>query len=1033
MANNQDSTTRINVDVTKFNASIQEAKRQIKLANAEFNEAASKLDNWGRSTEGVQAKLTQLTTKEEAQKKILEELKNKYKAVAEAEGEGSEGAEKLRLQILNQEAAVNRTQREIERYNETLAQLEEESRESSSVTSKLKEEIEDQEKELEKAKKKYIDLILEQGEGSQEAESLARKIESLSGELQENRTKLSEAERAADEFDGTLEELEETSEEASKGFSVIKGTLANLVADGIKTAVSGLKDLAIELLNDSSNAYAQFTAATGTATDAMGEYEAAIKNVYKNNFGENLQDVAEKMTKVKEITGELDASNLEDMTEKALTLEETFDMDMAETLRGVKALMNHFGMTSDEAFDLIASGAQNGLNYTDELGDNVSEYSGKFAEAGFTAKEYFQLLKNGAEGGAYNLDKINDAVNEVTTRLGDGTIADSITAIDEKTGEVKEGTGVWSAETEKLFAAWQNGEATQKDVIASMVSDIQNAEGEQEKMNLAALAFGTMAEDGGTKFIEALTPVGDVFDNVKGKADELAAVKYNTPQAALQGIGRTLKTDLLGPLADELTPKLNNLATWVASNLPDFIEKVKDIANKGKDVAIELEKWTPLIEGIGVAIATYFVVTQIAAFVGWIKSGAAAIKAMEIAQAALNVVMSISPIGIIIALIAGLVVAFVTLWNKSEGFRNFWIELWEKIKEAVNGFIDFFKNLPENVQIWFDNTMEKAKEFGEKMKEKATETGKKFVANLVNFIKNLPSKIGYYIGYTLTKVILWAANMQKKAIEAGSKFISAVIDYIRKLPEKTWNWLLTTIAKAENFRHEMEKKAKAAAEDFIKKIIEYLTNLPQKTKEKFDKTIEKAKEFVTNLGTKGKEAGNELLEKIKEGVKDLPSKMAEIGKNIVDGVWKGIQNAKAKFVQDVKDFFGGIVTGAKEVLDINSPSRVMRDQIGKNIVLGIAEGIKQNKENVKNAMQQLVEEAEKEGNANFNLGVNVAKGNVVAGYATTTGIGNTTTSNTTNNNSNYTFNQYNISPKALSRLEIYRQTQRQFKLANGVR
>lgn len=1032
MANNQDSTTRINVDVTKFNASIQEAKRQIKLANAEFNEASSKLDNWAQSIEGVQAKITQLSKKEEAEKKILEELKKKYEAVTEAEGEGSKGAEKLRLQILNQEAAVNRTQREIERYNETLARLEEESRESSSVTSKLKEEISDQEKELEKAKKKYTDLILEQGEGSQEAESLARKIESLSGELQENRTKLSEAERAADEFDGTLEELEETSEDVSKGFSVIKGTLANLVADGIKAAVSGLKDLTIELLNDSSNAYAQFTAATGTATDAMGEYEAAIKNVYKNNFGENLQDVAEKMTKVKEITGELDASNLEDMTEKALTLEETFDMDMAETLRGVKALMSHFGMTSDEAFDLIASGAQNGLNYTDELGDNVSEYSGKFAEAGFTAKEYFQLLKNGAEGGAYNLDKVNDAVNEVTTRLGDGTIADSITAIDEKTGEVKEGTGVWSTETEKLFAAWQNGEATQKDVIASIVSDIQNAEGEQEKMNLAALAFGTMAEDGGTKFIEALTPVGDTFDNVKGKADELAAVKYNTPQAALQGIGRTLKTDLLGPLADELTPKLNNLATWVASNLPDFIEKVKDIANKGKDVAIELEKWTPLIEGIGVAIATYFVVTQIAAFVGWIKSGAAAIKAMEIAQAALNVVMSISPIGIIIALIAGLVVAFVTLWNKSEGFRNFWIELWEKIKEAVNGFIDFFKNLPENVQIWFDNTMEKAKEFGEKIKEKATETGKKFVANLVNFIKNLPSKIGYYIGYTLTKVILWAANMQKKAIEAGSKFISAVIDYIRKLPEKTWNWLLTTIAKAENFRHEMEKKAKAAAEDFIKKIIEYLTNLPQKTKEKFDKTIEKAKEFVTNLGTKGKEAGNELLEKVKEGVKDLPSKMAEIGKNIVTGVWKGILNAKAKFVQDVKDFFGGIVTGTKDALDINSPSRVMRDQIGKNIVLGIAEGIKQNKENVKSAMQQLVEEAEKEGNANLNLGVNVAKGNVVAGNAATTGIENTTTSNTTNNNSNYTFNQYNTSPKALSRLEIYRQTQRQLKLAKGV-
>ena len=80
-------------------------------------------------------------------------------------------------------------------------------------------------------------------------------------------------------------------------------------------------------------------------------------------------------------------------------------MDMTESLRGVQNLMTHFGMTSDEAFDYISSGAQNGLNYTDELGDNIAEYAGKFAEAGYTADEYFQLLQNGSDGGAYNLDK----------------------------------------------------------------------------------------------------------------------------------------------------------------------------------------------------------------------------------------------------------------------------------------------------------------------------------------------------------------------------------------------------------------------------------------------------------------------------------------------------------------------------------------------------------------------------------------------------------------------------------------------------
>ena len=317
------------------------------------------------------------------------------------------------------------------------------------------------------------------------------------------------------------------------------------------------------MITDSSNAFSQFSAATGTAAVKMKKYEDSIKNVYKNNFGESLEDVANKMSKVKEVTGEIDSSKLQDMTEKAITLEDTFDMDMTETLRGVNNLMEHFGLTSEQAFDLIASGAQNGLNFSDELGDNIAEYSGKFKEAGYSSEEYFQLLKNGSQGGAYNLDKINDAVNEVTTRLADGTI--------------DKGIDSFSKGTKEVFESWKNGGASQKDVINSIVNDIRNTKSEQDKMNLAALAFGTMAEDGGTKFIEALTPVGDTFKDVKGKADELAAVKYDTPQAALQGIGRTLKTDLIQPLVDKLMPKLNEFADWVTENLPTFIEKVKVI------------------------------------------------------------------------------------------------------------------------------------------------------------------------------------------------------------------------------------------------------------------------------------------------------------------------------------------------------------------------------------------------------------------------------------------------------------------------
>lgn len=550
-----------------------------------------------------------------------------------------------------------------------------------------------QKSQLSSLEKQYELTVQQQGANSKGAEELAIKInqqkaaigntekqlKNYTSQLDDLKSESSNAESESEELADSVEKAGNSAESSSGGFSVLKGALANLVSEGINKVLDGLKDLT----SDSSNAYTQFAAATGTATDAMGEYQAAIENVYKNNFGESLEDVAGKMAKVKEITGEIDPTNLQTMTEKAMTLEDVFGMDMSESLRGVQSLMNHFGISSEEAFDLMSSGAQQGLNYSDELGDNIAEYAGKFAEAGFSADEYFQLLQNGSQGGAYNLDKVNDAVNEVTTRLADGTIGDALDSFDSNTQDV--------------FKAWQEGKATQQDVINAIVQNIKNTTNEQDKMNLAATAFGTMAEDGGTKFIESLSSVGDSFDDVKGKADELADVKYDTPQSALEGIGRTLKVDMLQPIVEKLMPYLNKAAAWVTANLPAITQKVMDIGTKIKDEVVPAvkniidwaQKLSPIIAAVGTAIAGL-------ALVGFIQNFQAIISATKLwtaAQWLLNAAMSANPIALVVIAIAALVAAFVVLWNKSEAFRNFWINLWDNVKavastawEAITGF-----------------------------------------------------------------------------------------------------------------------------------------------------------------------------------------------------------------------------------------------------------------------------------------------------------------------------------------------------------
>lgn len=550
-----------------------------------------------------------------------------------------------------------------------------------------------QKSQLSSLEKQYELTVQQQGANSKGAEELEIKInqqkaaigntekqlKNYTSQLDDLKSESGNAEKESEELADSVEKAGNSAESSSGGFSVLKGALANLVSEGINKVLDGLKDLT----SDSSNAYAQFAAATGTATDAMGEYQTAIENVYKNNFGESLEDVAGKMAKVKEITGEIDPTNLQTMTEKAMTLEDVFGMDMSESLRGVQSLMSHFGMTSEEAFDLMSSGAQQGLNYSDELGDNVAEYAGKFAEAGFSAEEYFQLLQNGSQGGAYNLDKVNDAVNEVTTRLADGTIGDALDSFDSNTQDV--------------FKAWQEGKATQQDVINAIVQNIKNTTNEQDKMNLAATAFGTMAEDGGTKFIESLSSVGDSFDDVKGKANELADVKYDTPQSALEGIGRTLKVDMLQPIVEKLMPYLNKAAAWVTANLPAITQKVMDIGTKIKDEVVPAvkniidwaQKLSPIIAAVGTAIAGL-------ALVGFIQNFQAIVSATKLwtaAQWLLNAAMSANPIALVAIAIAALVAAFVVLWNKSEAFRNFWIGLWDNVKavastawEAITGF-----------------------------------------------------------------------------------------------------------------------------------------------------------------------------------------------------------------------------------------------------------------------------------------------------------------------------------------------------------
>ena len=435
-----------------------------------------------------------------------------------------------------------------------------------------------------------------------------------------------------------------------------KGAALMEAADQLSVVGDKIQDVGDKAVNayaETETAVSKVNAYFGETGEAAEASAEIVKNVYGSGVGQSMDAVAEAVIMVKKNLGDLGDTDLTNLTKQALTLEELYGIDMNETLRGVNSLMKQYGLTAQEAMDYIVRGTQNGLDKTNELGDNLSEYAGKFEQAGYSASEYFQLLQNGLQGGAYNLDKVNDAINEVTTRLADGTIGDSI--------------DLYSQKTQSLFLAWQNGEATQKQVIDSIVADIGSCTSQQEALNMAAQAFGTMAEDGNLKFITSLTSVGETYDSVAGSAQNLFS-QTQTPMQEMEANTRKLQQALV-PLGE----KIVELANVVLPPLVAIITAVSEV------FGMLPEPVQNFVIILGALLVAFTALTPV-------------IAALAVSFGALNI--SLLPvIGIIAgvaAVIAG-IIAIVKNWGAiTEWFGNLWQAVSQKLMELWNGVVVFF-------------------------------------------------------------------------------------------------------------------------------------------------------------------------------------------------------------------------------------------------------------------------------------------------------------------------------------------------------
>lgn len=522
------------------------------------------------------------TQKLDALKRVQGEVEKKFKS-------GDIGAEEYR----HFQREIAKTEQDLKSYTTQISRMESEQKSLKESTKQLQAMFEVTGKSLDD----FQDILgtrltnaLRNGTANADDMTVAlnkigRAVLGAESDIGKLKTALNQIDESGiDQVRIAIDKLKASSDDATNAIEGVEDavTSGNLLeaADqlsGVGDKVFEIGEKAVESFQNMEDATAKVNARFDETGKTAENSADLIKRVYERGLGESMDAVADAVILVKDNLKDLDDTTLEKIVEQSLTLENIYGIDMAESLRGINGLMKHFNIDAGKAMDLYVSGVQNGLDKTNELGDNLSEYSGKFAEAGYSAQEYFQLLQNGLEGGAYNLDKVNDAINEATTRLADGTIADSMSKFNEETGELEEGTGKWSQSVEDVFKQWQQGGATQKQVIDTIINDIKGTESQQDKLNKAALAFGTMAEDGGAKFIESLTSVGDAYTNVSGKAQEL---QDNTTTSAQKMEAAMRKvSDAFAPIGEDIAEMLTPVFEIFADLMEQFEKLPEPVRN----------------------------------------------------------------------------------------------------------------------------------------------------------------------------------------------------------------------------------------------------------------------------------------------------------------------------------------------------------------------------------------------------------------------------------------------------------------------
>lgn len=462
------------------------------------------------------------------------------------------------------------------------------------------------------------------------------------------------------------------------------------------------------------------------------------------------------------------------------------------------------------------------------------------------------------------------------------------------------------------------------------------------------------------------------IDNCEGSAEQM----YKTQNDNLKGSLTELSSAVEGlkiAISDKLTPVIRP----VVEAITEFAQEITEVIQGSEDANPVLEALAMVLTVLAGAFVAVKISSFISSLVGMVGALVLTIQTAGGLTGALGLLanaMNINPITLIIGAIGGLIAAFIYLWNTSEGFRNFWINMWENVtsffQNAWNVIVSFvtqtipqmisdigtwFSELPSKIGEWLSVTLNNIKLWVNEMWVSFIEMCSNILNTITEWFSQLPYKIGYCLTNALAATLQWSANMVNSIMQMCIKILDTIVVWFSQLPNKIWSFLTSAFERTSTWAMNMWNKFIEMCRNVLNSIGEWFSQLPSKIWSYLTQAIQRAGEFANNMRNKASEAGRWFSNTLINIVSQIPSQMINIGKNIVQGVWNGIQSMASTFTNNVKNFFSGIVNSAKSALGIHSPSREMRDEVGKWIPAGVGVGIERAMPDLERQLQEDME------------------------------------------------------------------------------